>query len=94
MIEEEVKRTFSSKKSKHLERGIAFPTCISVNNVMGHYSPLLDESTVLAEGDVAKIMCGAHFDGYASNAATTVVVGDGAVAGRKADVVLAAWHAF
>ena len=47
MIEEEVKRTFSSKKSKHLERGIAFPTCISVNHVMGHYSPLLDESTVL-----------------------------------------------
>jgi len=47
MIEEEVKKTFSSKKSKHLERGIAFPTCISVNNVMGHYSPLLDESTVL-----------------------------------------------
>lgn len=55
MIEEEVKRTFSSKKSKHLERGIAFPTCISVNNVMGHYSPLLDESTVLNEGDVAKM---------------------------------------
>ena len=55
MIEEEVKKTFASKKSKHLERGIAFPTCISVNNVMGHYSPLLDESTVLAEGDVAKM---------------------------------------
>ena len=55
MIEEEVKKTFSSKKSKHLERGIAFPTCISVNNVMGHFSPLLDESQVLNEGDVAKM---------------------------------------
>eukprot|EP00353_Schmidingerella_taraikaensis_P011033 CAMPEP_0185579330 /NCGR_PEP_ID=MMETSP0434-20130131/14357_1 /TAXON_ID=626734 ORGANISM="Favella taraikaensis, Strain Fe Narragansett Bay" /NCGR_SAMPLE_ID=MMETSP0434 /ASSEMBLY_ACC=CAM_ASM_000379 /LENGTH=360 /DNA_ID=CAMNT_0028197329 /DNA_START=38 /DNA_END=1120 /DNA_ORIENTATION=+ len=94
MIEEEVKKTYASKKSKNLERGIAFPTCISVNNVMGHYSPLLDESTQLADGDVAKIMCGAHFDGYASNAATTVVVGDGPVTGRKADVVLAAWNAF
>lgn len=55
MIEEEVKKTFASKKSKNLERGIAFPTCISVNNVMGHFSPLLDESVILAEGDVAKM---------------------------------------
>ena len=55
MIEEEVKKTFASKKSKHLERGIAFPTCISVNQVMGHYSPLVDESSTLAEGDVAKM---------------------------------------
>ena len=47
MIEEEVKKTYASKKSKHLERGIAFPTCISVNSVMGHYSPLMDESTQL-----------------------------------------------
>ena len=39
-------------------------------------------------------MCGAHFDGYSSNAATTVVVGDGPVTGRKADVILAAWNAF
>ena len=44
-IEDEVKKVFASKKSKKLERGIAFPTCISVNHVMGHYSPLEDEST-------------------------------------------------
>jgi len=94
MIEEEVKKTFSSKKSKNLERGIAFPTCISVNNVMGHYSPLVDESTQLEEGDVAKIMCGSHFDGYASNAATTIVVGAGPVSGPKADCILAAWNAY
>jgi curved DNA binding protein len=94
MIEEEVKKTFASKKSKNLERGIAFPTCISVNHIMGHFSPLVDESQILLDGDMAKIICGSHFDGYAANAATTVVVGDGAVAGRKADVVLAAWYAF
>lgn len=39
-------------------------------------------------------MCGAHFDGFASNAATTHVVGGGAIDGRKADVILAAWNAF
>ena len=31
MIETDLKKTFASKKSKNLERGIAFPTCISVN---------------------------------------------------------------
>ena len=54
-IEEEVKKVFASKKSKKLERGIAFPTCISVNHIMGHYSPLEDESTQLVEGDMAKM---------------------------------------
>jgi len=93
-IEAELKKTFSSKKSKNLERGIAFPTCISVNQVMGHYSPLADESTQLADGDIAKIMCGAHIDGYAANAAFTVAVGDAQVTDRRADVVLAAWNAF
>lgn len=46
-MEEELKKVFTNKKSKKLERGIAFPTCISVNNIMGHYSPLSDESTQL-----------------------------------------------
>ena len=55
MIETDIKKTFASKKSKNLERGIAFPTCISVNHVMGHYSPLGGESTQLVEGDIAKM---------------------------------------
>lgn len=92
-IEDEVKKVFNGKKTKKLERGIAFPACISVNHVVGHYSPLVDESVLLKEGDVAKIICGAHIDGYASNTAVTVVVGDSKVDGRKADVVLAAYHA-
>lgn len=94
MIEADLKKTFSSKKSKNLERGIAFPTCISVNHIMGHYSPLADESTQLQDGDIAKIMCGAHIDGYAANAATTVGVGEGKIRGRAGDAVLAAWNAF
>jgi len=94
MIEEQCKKTYASKKAKNIEKGIAFPTCISVNQVMGHFSPLSDESQALADGDVAKIICGAHIDGYAANAATTIVVGTGKVSGRKADVVLAAWNAF
>jgi len=60
---------------------------------MGHYSPLADESSALKTGDVAKITAGTHFDGYAAIAATTIVVGDGKVSGRKADVILAAHYA-
>jgi methionine aminopeptidase len=75
-----------------LERGIAFPTCVSVNHIVGHYSPLADESTTLKEGDVVKIICGSHIDGYAANTAVTIVVGD-KIEGRRADVILAAHHA-
>jgi methionine aminopeptidase len=46
-IDEELKKVFNNKKSKKLERGVAFPTCVSVNHVMGHYSPMQDESTQL-----------------------------------------------
>lgn len=42
---------------------------------------------------VAKIMTGAHFDGYAANGATTHVVGEDKVGDRKADTVMAAYHA-
>lgn len=35
--------------------GIAFPTCISVNNVAGHFSPLGDDTTVLNTGDLVKM---------------------------------------
>ena len=96
-IEEELKKIFNNKKSKKLERGIAFPTCISVNNICGHYSPLADESTVLKEGDIAKIDLGCHLDGFITQAAQTVLVSaDPAarVTGKAADAVVAAYNAF
>lgn len=94
-IEEELKKIFNNKKSKKLERGIAFPTCISLNNVCGHFSPLADESVTIQEGDVAKIDLGCHLDGFIAQAAHTVVVSaSGAkVTGKKAEVVLAAYNA-
>jgi methionine aminopeptidase len=96
-MEEELRKVFNNKKSKKLERGIAFPTCLSVNHVMGHYSPMHDESTKLEEGDVAKIDLGCHLDGFVAQAAHTVVVSadrNSKVSGRKAEVVLAAYNAF
>lgn len=96
-IEEELKKVFSNKKSKKLERGIAFPTCISVNNICGHYSPMADESQLLQEGDLAKIDLGCHLDGFIAQAGHTIVVSaDPAskVTGKKADAILAAYNAF
>jgi methionine aminopeptidase len=63
-MDEELRKVFNNKKSKKLERGIAFPTCVSVNHLMGHYSPMADESSKLEEGDIAKIDLGCHLDGF------------------------------
>ena len=93
MIESEIQKTFISKKTKKIERGIALLCCLSVNNVVGHYSPLVDESVQHKDGDIAKIIWCSHIDGYAANSASTVVVSDAKVTGRKANVILAAQHA-
>lgn len=83
------------KKDKDLRKGIAFPTCICVNNCICHYSPLKSESpVVLKEGDVIKIDMGAHIDGFIAVVAHTLVVGaskENKVTGKKADVILAAY---
>lgn len=95
-MDEELKKVFTNKKSKKLERGIAFPTCISVNNVFGHFSPLVDESHLLVEGDLAKIDLGCHLDGFVAQAAHTIIVSadpHSKFTGKKAEVVLAAYHA-
>lgn len=92
-LEEEVTKVFSNKKSKKLERGISFPTCISVNEVCGHFSPCPEDSQTLKDGDLVKVELGCHIDGYSGNAATSLVVG-GKADGKKADVILAAYNAF
>ena len=40
---------------RKIERGVAFPTCISVNNTVCHFSPLASDETVLEEGDMIKM---------------------------------------
>ena len=40
---------------KKIERGLAFPTCISVNNIVCHFSPLAGDETVLEENDIVKM---------------------------------------
>ncbi|KAK1231582.1 hypothetical protein PQX77_005316 [Marasmius sp. AFHP31] len=86
-------------KGVKVAKGIAFPTSISVNNTVSHFSPLESDplsSQTLAKDDVVKIHIGAHIDGFAAVSAETIVIGANAenpVTGRKADVIKAAWHA-
>lgn len=40
---------------KKSAKGIAFPTCISVNNIAGHYSAETGDKTTLKTDDVVKM---------------------------------------
>lgn len=94
LLEEETGKLYNKKvKDKKIEKGIAFPTCISVNEIVGHFSPLKGESRVLKAGDVCKIDMAIHIDGFIAAAGHTVVVGDDKVEDKRADVLMAAWTA-
>ena len=86
---------------KKFIKGLAFPTCISINEVCGNYSAPAEitddphEKKSLSEGDVAKIDLGVQIHGFAAVAAHTVVVSskpDEKVTGAKAEVILAAYN--
>jgi len=86
-------------KKQNLPKGVGFPTCISVNNCVGHFSPLeSDPPSTLNAGDVIKIDLGTHVDGFTSQFGHTLICVDPAAApeqvtGRRADVICAAHFA-
>lgn len=106
---EEKCSTIYNKKNKDGElpkKGVAFPTCLSVNEICGHFAPMKGESQKLKIGDICKVDIGCHIDGFITVGAHTIVVvsADGHVTsegvadpciltGRKADVMMAAWTA-
>lgn len=82
-----------------VERGVAFPVCVSVNDVICNNSPLSSEELEpLQAGDIVKLDLGCHIDGYISVAAHTVVVPEEKDAAPKVDadmgnVAVAAYNA-
>jgi len=86
-------------KGVKVQKGLAFPTSISVNNCVAHFSPLASDplsSQTLAKDDVVKIQIGAHIDGFAAVTAETIIVGatpENPVTGRRADALKAAHSA-
>ncbi|GAM23516.1 hypothetical protein SAMD00019534_066910 [Acytostelium subglobosum LB1] len=92
LITTELSKTFTKRKG--LEKGIAFPTSISVNNCVGHFSPLKGDTRTLKTNDVVKIDLGAHIDGYIALGAYTHIVGTTQpVTGKVADAICAAYYA-
>lgn len=95
LLEQEANKKY--KNEPDMKKGIAFPTCVSVNNCICHFSPSKnDPDYVLKAGDVVKVDLGAHIDGFIAVAAHTIVIGASAenkCKGRASDVVLAAYHA-
>lgn len=60
---------------KAVEKGVAFPVCVSVNDIICNHSPLASEEVdPLKAGDIVKLDLGCHIDGYISVAAHTLVV--------------------
>ncbi|KAK2956260.1 putative Proliferation-associated protein A [Blattamonas nauphoetae] len=73
-----------------IEKGIAFPTSIAINECVGNYSPEDTETRTLKDGDVVKIDLGCHIDGYCTCASHTVLVSATPVTDRRADCITAA----
>jgi len=93
-IDEECGKLYNKKvDGKKIEKGVAFPVCISINEIAGHYCPLKGESSKLKAGDIAKIDMACHIDGFIAAAGHTVIVGGEKVEDKRADVIHAAWKA-
>lgn len=75
-------KLFTKKvNGQEISRGVAFPVCISVNDVVCNDSPLLsEERPVLKAGDIVKMDLGCHIDGYIAVAAHTCIVPESAEA--------------
>lgn len=71
-INEEVGKIYNNKK---FQKGIAFPVCISLNNISGHFCPLKEDSVQLKDGDLVKIDLGVQIDAFPVMLAHTVLVG-------------------
>merc|ERR1711981_519327 len=94
LINEECSKVHNKGKAKveEKDKGVAFPTCISVNEIAGHASAQPGDERTLVDGDLVKIDLAVHIDGWIAPVAHTLMVGDPAapIEGRKGDVVMAA----
>lgn len=63
------------RKIKEMGGGLAFPLNISINEIAAHYTPEINEDTVIKTGDLVKVDFGVHIDGYIWDRAFSVAVG-------------------
>jgi curved DNA binding protein len=91
-----VKAFQSSAHWPKVKGGVSFPTCISVNNVICHFSPCNSNEErenewfweQLEEGCVVKIELGAHVDGFPAMVGHSFVCGSQAKRNEQVDNLL------
>ena len=64
-------------KIRELGGSPAFPAQSSRNHIAAHYCSPPGDPTVIQAGDIVKLDCGTHVDGYVTDNATTVDLRDG-----------------
>jgi methionine aminopeptidase len=82
-IREQTRKNVYKNDKRKTERGIAFPTCVSVNTQSS-------TSQFLKKNDMVKVDMGCHIDGLIAVVAHTHVITNGPVMGRAADVLITA----
>ncbi len=55
---------------------LSFPINMSLNEVAAHYSPIIDDETLIPERGLLKIDVGSHFNGYIADSAITLNLGE------------------
>ncbi|MFX1357826.1 MAG: type II methionyl aminopeptidase [Promethearchaeota archaeon] len=61
-------------EEKILDSGcsLSFPINMSLNEIAAHYSPPIDDNTIIPEKGLLKIDLGSHYDGYIADSALTI----------------------
>ncbi len=57
-------KTELDKTYKNLKKGLAMPTCISINEIICHYSPDSKDDYTLQQDDIVRIEMACHIEGY------------------------------
>ncbi|KAI9353248.1 peptidase M24, structural domain-containing protein [Zopfochytrium polystomum] len=89
----------TAKKFPDNDRGIAFPTSISLNGIVANYTPVerdTDPNSTIKLGDLVKVELGVHVDGYPAVLGHTFIVNPSPqqpVTGSHANVICAAFLA-
>lgn len=86
LIREEVSKIYPD-----IQKGIAFPVCVSRNEYVGFNSPLTQDEKI-NDGDIVKIELGVHVDGFPALVCYTIFVKDkitGPIKDSRADIIRA-----
>ena len=70
-IENKIKNLTNYNQNEPLDYGIAFPTGLSINNCVAHWTPKINNKKILLENDVIKIDYGIHIEGSIIDSAFT-----------------------